>query len=57
MIDVGVFTGASSLAAALAVPKDGKVIACDVNEEYPPCSKQPHKKVCVCVCVRQAIQV
>ena len=34
MIDVGVFTGASSLAAALAVPKDGKVIACDVNEEY-----------------------
>ena len=34
MIDVGVFTGASSLAAALAVPKGGKVIACDVNEEY-----------------------
>ena len=34
VIDVGVFTGASSLAAALAVPKDGKVIACDINEEY-----------------------
>ena len=31
---MGVFTGASSLAAALAVPKDGKVIACDINEEY-----------------------
>ena len=34
VIDVGVFTGASSLAAALALPKDGKVIACDVSDEY-----------------------
>jgi len=34
VIDVGVFTGASSLAAALALPKGGKVIACDVSEEY-----------------------
>jgi len=34
VIDVGVFTGASSLAAALVVPKDGKVIACDISEEY-----------------------
>eukprot|EP00088_Acartia_fossae_P006175 TRINITY_DN12832_c0_g1_i1.p1 TRINITY_DN12832_c0_g1~~TRINITY_DN12832_c0_g1_i1.p1 ORF type:complete len:230 (-),score=53.29 TRINITY_DN12832_c0_g1_i1:88-777(-) len=34
VIDVGVFTGASSLAAALALPKDGKVLACDVSKEY-----------------------
>merc|ERR1712168_291674 len=34
VIDVGVFTGASSLAAALALPKDGVVIGCDVSEDY-----------------------
>ena len=34
VIDIGVFTGASSLAAALALPPDGQVIACDINEEY-----------------------
>ena len=34
VIDVGVFTGASSLAAALALPEDGKVIACDINEDF-----------------------
>ena len=34
VIDVGVFTGASSLAAALALPEDGKVVACDVSKEF-----------------------
>ena len=34
VIDVGVFTGASSLAAALSLPPEGKVFACDVSEEY-----------------------
>jgi len=33
-LEVGVFTGYSSLAVALALPTDGKVIACDVSEEY-----------------------
>jgi predicted O-methyltransferase YrrM len=33
-IEVGVFTGYSSLAVALALPADGRLLACDVNEEY-----------------------
>jgi predicted O-methyltransferase YrrM len=33
-LDIGVFTGYSSLAVALALPPDGKVIACDLDEEY-----------------------
>ena len=28
------FSGASSLGAALALPSDGKVVACDVSEEF-----------------------
>ena len=31
MLDIGVFTGASSLAAALALPEDGIVVGCDVS--------------------------
>jgi predicted O-methyltransferase YrrM len=33
-LEVGVFTGYSSLCVALAMPADGKLIACDVSEEY-----------------------
>ena len=33
-IEIGTFTGYSALAVAQALPKDGKVIACDVNEEW-----------------------
>lgn len=33
-LDIGVFTGASALAVALALPEDGKVVACDVSEDY-----------------------
>ena len=35
-LDIGVFTGYSSLAAALALPEDGKVIACDRD---PKCTE------------------
>jgi caffeoyl-CoA O-methyltransferase len=33
-IEVGTFTGYSALAVALALPPDGKLIACDVSEEW-----------------------
>jgi len=33
-IEVGVFTGYSALAVALALPPDGHVLACDVSDEY-----------------------
>jgi predicted O-methyltransferase YrrM len=33
-LEVGVFTGYSALAMALALPPEGRIVACDVNEEY-----------------------
>ena len=33
-IEVGVFTGYSSLVVGLALPADGEIIACDVSEEW-----------------------
>ena len=34
VIEVGTFTGSGSLAMALALPDDGRIIACDVNAEW-----------------------
>lgn len=33
-VEVGTFTGYSALAVALALPEDGRVVACDVSEEW-----------------------
>lgn len=33
-LEIGVFTGYSSLSVAMALPPDGRLIACDVSDEY-----------------------
>ena len=43
-VDVGVFTGYSSLAVALALPEGGRVVACDVNEEWTAIARSHWEK-------------
>lgn len=38
-LDVGTFTGYSALVVALALPKEGKVVTCDVSETYTNIAK------------------
>jgi predicted O-methyltransferase YrrM len=33
-LEIGTYTGYSSLCVALALPQDGKLICCDINEEW-----------------------
>ncbi|MBX3709769.1 MAG: class I SAM-dependent methyltransferase [Gammaproteobacteria bacterium] len=39
-LDIGTFTGYSALAVALALPSNGKVVACDINVEWTNMAKQ-----------------
>jgi caffeoyl-CoA O-methyltransferase len=43
-LEVGVFTGYSSLAVALALPEDGSILACDVSEEYTSVARRYWKE-------------
>ena len=43
-LEIGTFTGYSALAVALALPKDGHLIACDVNEAWTSIGRQHWEK-------------
>jgi predicted O-methyltransferase YrrM len=43
-LEIGTYTGYSALAVALALPEDGKIICCDVSEEWTNVGKPFWKK-------------
>jgi predicted O-methyltransferase YrrM len=43
-IEIGTFTGYSALAVALALPKSGKIICCDVSEEWTSIGRRSWKE-------------
>jgi predicted O-methyltransferase YrrM len=43
-LEIGVFTGYSTLAVSIALPPQGIVVACDINEEWTNVAKKYWKK-------------
>ncbi|MBE9069748.1 class I SAM-dependent methyltransferase [Leptolyngbya cf. ectocarpi LEGE 11479] len=43
-LEVGVFTGYSSLIVAMAMPADGQLIACDISDEYTAMARKYWEK-------------
>jgi predicted O-methyltransferase YrrM len=43
-LEIGTFTGYSALTVALALPKDGRIVCCDVSEEWTAIARRYWKR-------------
>lgn len=44
ILEIGVFTGYSSIAVALVLPENGRILACDISEEYTAIARRYWEK-------------
>ena len=44
VVEVGTFTGYSALAMAMALPPDGRIVCCDISEEYTAIARRYWKE-------------